>query len=314
MEQKKVSTLDLHPLEVKATTVDVSSYGTHFLLNLRLDDIEANAKNCTTSPDFWLSNVTWAVRACITNASGKDVLNVFLVSEIRSPSYTSEAEATFKLFLNNSDTRYYQKFLPWKKFTFAQQSHGLLGFLGDSLLENYITDRKLRFEIEVTTKPLQISVERDMERTGAKVRAVLKNVSHLQNQSARSSEVVVRGIRWTVTAAVDGSGYFAVYLKANNNDLELDWSTNVTVHFKVVPYNTHNSDIKPIEKTIEKTYRKNLNEYGPQLYNFKAFINSTNGYVINDTSVMLIEFEVEEKDPIWGNEISSAPNEHYSVL
>lgn len=223
-DQGKVSTLHLHSLEVKATNVDVSSYGTVFRLNLHLKDIEVNIKNCTHSPEFVLSNVTWAVRACITNATGIDVLNVYLVSDIQNTSWTSEAEADFKLFYNNSDTRYFQRSLEWKKFTVSSQSHGILRYLGDSLLENFISDRKLRFEIEVTTKPLQIVIERDMERIGAKVRAVLKNVSHLQKESAESDAVAVRGIRWTVIAS-ETDGYFAVNLKANNNDLDFDWST-----------------------------------------------------------------------------------------
>lgn len=279
-------------------TIHLGNYGTTLILNVPLPDMHSK---CLESSNLTLSDLVWNVRICgKKSSSGKIQLGVYLDSHIYVSNWIAEAEATFKLFYKEYSDLYVSHSISWYKFSNASSSNGITDFLQSKELDAFVTDGKLRFEIEITTRPLQVVSANEMERIGAKIRAVIKDVSHLANGSSSfSSAVVIRGIRFQISTKLVNKE-FAAFLHADEENLGYDWFTNVTVTMKIMPYNTHNPNDKPIESRITRTYRKNLSSYSVSLYNWDKLIDSNSVYVINDTAVMLFEIDVDEKEPIWG--------------
>lgn len=287
--------------ETRKTTVHIGNFGTTFILNV---PVSAIYSKCLKTSNFTLSDVDWNVRICERKSSaGKSELDVYLDAGITNPTWSSEAEAKFKLYYQGRKDYYEPRYISSQKFSNASRSYGIIGYFPSSkVLDNFVTDGKLRFEIEITTKPLQIAAVKEMERIGGKVRAVIKHVSQLANVSgpiAQSTHVAIRGIRFKIETRKENNT-FAAFLNANEEDLSYDWFTNVTVKFKVMPYNTHNPNDKPVEVQLRRTFRKNLSSYGVGLISWDNFVNLRSIYVINDTAVMLIEIEADVKEPIWG--------------
>lgn len=280
--------------------MDESSFGTSFRFVAFMNDL--NDRGCSETSSFTLSDVSWKIRICKRIEAGKsDNLDIYLDSDIQDSSLMVEASGDFELLRNGNDpNNYFRHSLPWRKFTAATPSHGVINFLLTTPLNNYLNDGRLRFQFDITTKPVEkIDFEYEMEYLSTKIRAIIKNVNQLTNTSYSVStrETILRGIRWNVLVKLQNES-LAVFLNANDDDLEEDFQTKVTAVIKLLPFNRAGHCPEPLRIEAKPTFHKGLSSHQVNLLAWNNFVRPASDYIVKNSAALVVEIKVGGKQRV----------------
>lgn len=251
--------------------------------------VKGGKLDCAESNEFEVHFVTWKVRACKKTGSRGVVLAVSLLSVFQgdTEAWTCEAEAAFELLPVAGGNSLENRF-GYFNFSSVTPSQGFPEFVTwDDLTEKYLADDIATFDITITTKtPNRIP---GFVRTSTKFNMRVKGLSKLGDQY--SDEVIVRRIRWRVRAMKMGE-YFAVFVYANENDLDIDFSWDVTVSFRLLTLGK--------EKQAPRIASNKPINWTKSSLGFSKFIKWSELFdpkkelVVNDATILQVELSVSK--------------------
>lgn len=282
----------------------------HFIVNV--DDLEAN---CVESPDVMLSGVAWRVKFCkgshVKEGKDTDVVDFFISSAYKNNEvpWSCEASVVLRLF-HKDDPKNNTMTLKLKKQTFSNKKLQLSASLSwDTFLEQYVQDNEATFEIEMLTTPLILKTPSDVEQINTQFQVVLNNVSKIRD--IFSSIVIVRGIKWRIHTKIQENETLSIHLQAV--DIDLNWSYAVRAFFSILSFKKNGA---AFDYKFDYTFSRESPEGGsPNIMSWNEFFDRKNKYVLNDKSILLVKFEVEDPKPLWQPERGIAMDgESYAVV
>lgn len=268
------------------------------VFNFALNMTNLEGENCTESSPIILNDARWRVKFCKgADTSNRTVLDVFLISNYgeNTTKWSSSALATFKLFQKDGQQNgTIEKILPKQKFNNLNPTFGIKEFIHwNDLKAGYVKENKAHFEIEITTGALDCKIPSQMERSYAQLHIVINNVSKVTD--AISPVIVVRGIRFNIVIFKDDN-HLAVNLRANVDDLDINWIYPANVLIKLLPF-----DGEPIESKHSHDITWAQNSIGVEKWLlWTDFIASNGTFVVNDQANFIVEFHLEEPRSAWG--------------
>lgn len=284
---------------------NVDCLETIFCFKVNLDDFELGEIEST---EVILSKVPWKIklvkRSTSENNNNVNVLDIILVgappSDItKTTKWSCEVKASIKLLaLNSTGTEIVKHFVK-KQFNNKCLSHEINDFVSwEELLDEknqYVEENEVTFEIGIQTNPLNCIEPMAMEQTSTKARVIVENVSKLGN--AYSPELLVRGIRWKIQTKKEDD-FFAVYLWATEEDMDMNWCWEVEYSFKLLSFN---SKVEPIDcKITSDFFRWGTPSWGyGKLIKWTELLDSKRRFVRNDTAIIEVKFAVKAPKPLW---------------
>lgn len=277
-----------------------------FQFKVNIESLEAGE---ILSPEVKLSNLSWKIKLCRLSINDVNYIDISLVcvppSDIAVANWSCDVRATFKLLSFASTEKEIVKRLSKKKFDKDSLTHGIGQFcMWNDLIvpkNQYICDNEATFEVEILSNPLNCIKTRSMDQTATKLRLIVENVSKLGN--TYSPEVIVRGIRWKIQTRKEDD-YFAVYLWAVEDDMDMNWCWQVEYSFKLLSFN---SKVESIDcKTTSDIFRWGTPSWGyGKLIKWSEFVDNKKRFVRNDTAILEVKFAVKPAKPLWECEKSS---------
>lgn len=276
---------------------------TVFRFKVNIDDLETGK---IESPDICVSKIPWKIqllKRSISESNDASYLDVYLVGSTPSnidatTKWSCDVRAIFKL-LSKAPGKGIVKHFTKKQFSHKCLSHGISEFVPwDELLEaknQYIYENEVTFEIKILANPLNCAKSMQMEQISTKLRVIVENISKLGN--AYSPEVMVRGIRWKIQTKKEEE-FFAVYLWAVEEDMDMNWCWEVEYSFKLLSFN---SKIEPIDcKSTSDVFRWGTPSWGyGKLIKWSELVDPKRRFVRNDTAIVEVKFTVKSPKPLW---------------
>lgn len=249
--------------------------------------------------NFQLSNLLWTVYF----AKAEDFLQIWLSSSPNdtTPVWYCDAWAVFKLFHKNGEVgRTVVKSLNNYRFSHLKLSSENIAFIEwNELLNEYVDNQnQAKFEINLSTNPFKCIEPLKIHQTSTIFQFVLEKVSQLT--SVDSSPVVLRDIKWWIHAQRISDrreeDYFALYLIADEEDLDKNWFWEVTASLKLL---SANKNIDPVHYRFTENYQWGASRFGcKNLLPFSTLIKPGH-YAVNDMVIFFIEFSVQTPQPLW---------------
>lgn len=260
------------------------------------DDVHAIM---TESPAFQFCDINWKIRLVkkpIGDITERDVIAIYLVSNIDNDNvkWSCEAKAVFKLLqLKSSDKNSaIVKCLPKQRFRNECCVHGIDNFIEwDQFIEHYVVGAKAIFQIEIYANPSLSISPIDIQEIGSVFRFMITNVSSFE--TSRSEDVLLQEIRWHVRV-LKQNGYLAVFLSAQEVDLDLNWCYEVKATFKLLSF-----EHDPVKNSFCQIYRWGVISWGINLIKWDDFVDRDQHFVVNDSAFIFCEVRVEPAKPIW---------------
>lgn len=266
----------------------------NFTLNV-IDDMQSKMVEL---PELRFSDVNWKIRLVkksIGDNTKLDVISIYLVSYIsdNTVKWSCEARAVFKLLQikNDIENSSIVKYLPKQLFTNDFCVHGIENFIEwNQFIEHYVFAQKAFFEIEIYANPSLRGFP--IQEIGSVFRFMITNVSSFV--TSRSADVRLQGIRWHVRVQKQ-CNHLAVYLCAQEDDLDLNWCWNVTATFKLMSFERD----EPVKKSFHQVYRWGVISWGTNLIKRDDFVDRNQHYVVNDSAIIFCELRVHPAKPMW---------------
>lgn len=288
LESKALSKLDDFVLAFRFTA-NVSAFG---------------ESNCVESSSVLLREVSWKIKLCKRKneekeadkeeEDSKEILDVFLVSAFGNGTekWSCEAQASFTLL--QKDEKTIQKKLTARKFSNSNLSFGIENFISwDKFIEDHVEDNKAAFEIELTTNPLKRTTPMKMQQVHTRMHISLQNVSTMKE--TYSPEMIMQGVRWRVHI-LNQESFLAVFLKANDDDIDLNWVYDIEYKFKILNYTGQDREVG---RKDEYSWTSSSSGF-PRIMPWTEFIDKRKGIVVDDKANILVEFKVNEPRPMNG--------------
>lgn len=257
--------------------------------------------NCVDSPDYVLNALPWNIKLCKSsfvdsNNITHNVVNASLVSpfDVYASKWSCKAAAVFELFpKNNKNDEIIVKNITKQNFSSGNPSYGIDELIDWNIfLEKYVMNNEAKFEIRISTDFPYRRVE--TEQTSVKFYVFAKNVT---KSIFTSPDVIVRGIKWNVSTGKEGDN-LAIYLHANENDLDQNESMEVSASFTLLSMD-ESFDQEPHRFTRVFGKKYNINRGFPDLISWDKFIEPKNKLIENDMAMFLIELSVGEPRLNW---------------
>lgn len=259
-------------------------------------DTSRLTKTPIVTPSIELNGVQWTVQFKYKNHQ----LDIHLIPNFDHATVDSvEVEASYKLLqrIDRKD-KTFAKFLS-KRLIEKQNAKALI-------MEKYVNwnDFKLNFdyeqkatiEIEIITNPLKrkdLKLPHGLDVMSKKSLIELENLNAMDQKVA--SEFDLRGVKWTIyTEKKNGS--LAVYLKANENDLDkLSWEVHAT--FTLLSFDNN-------VESIQHTFTHNYNVASPmrgieKFVSWSELFDQNKKFVLNDKANLFVEIKVDQVKQIW---------------
>lgn len=259
-------------------------------------DTSRLTKTPIVTPSIELNGVQWTVQFKYKNHQ----LDIHLIPNFDHATVDSvEVEASYKLLqrIDRKD-KTFAKFLS-KRLIEKQNAKALI-------MEKYVNwnDFKLNFdyeqkatiEIEIITNPLKrkdLKPPHGLDVMSKKSLIELENLNAMDQKVA--SEFDLRGVKWTIyTEKKNGS--LAVYLKANENDLDkLSWEVHAT--FTLLSFDNN-------VESIQHTFTHNYNVASPmrgieKFVSWSELFDQNKKFVLNDKANLFVEIKVDQVKQIW---------------
>lgn len=283
----------------------IKSFATTFELILNIDDLELQP---VESSEFPLSDLEWKIifnkRAVGDRRNNVFALDIHVVARSADniTKWMCAADVKIRLFHKLKNIEAIRKSIAKHQFSNQSASNGIYDFLEWNEFNQYMHERKAKFEIEISASPILRIAPSTFEQSFTKMQVVINNVS--QFQESWSHEVVLRGVRWKIhtTKQDDGLG---VVLKGVDEDFDLQWSYQVHANIKLVSFNVN---AKGIEGTFIHVFHCGSTEFGYKKFIiWNNLISEKSEYVKDDTANLIVELKVEEPKLRPNTGVSSAP-------
>lgn len=253
-------------------------------------------KTPIVTPGIELNGVMWSVQFKYKGHN----LDIQLIPNFDKATVDSiEVEASYKLLqrIDRKDktfTKFLTKRLIDKNSAEALILHKYVNWNEFKL--DYDYEQKATIEIEIITNPLNrkdLKPPHGLDVMGKKLLVELENLNTL-NQSI-ASEFELRGIKWTIHTEKK-AGSLAVYLKANEKDLEkLSWEVRAT--FTLLSFN---NNVESIQHTFTHNYSVASQMRGIEKFvNLTDLFDSNKQFVLNNKANLFVEIKVDETKQIW---------------
>lgn len=254
---------------------------------------------CLESSEFNLNEVTWKVQVCKRKVTVKedekekeeDYASVELVSMFsgETATWSCNAEVDVKLIAikeGKDDLKNKIKDFTYSKKNSVGKNEKFIKW--DDFNDDYLKEKMATFVFNIKTKSLNRSAQ--LEQTTAKFHLRVKQVSSLTSEF--SNELTLRGIRWKINAS-KLDNHFAIFVVANENDIDTDAEWLVTAKVKL----TSTKDDKTIEREFNnKDFNWSRTNLGFKTYlEWSKFTDKNNGYIRNNAALIEIELEVKPK-------------------
>lgn len=270
----------------------IKSFATTFQFILNIDDLELHR---VESSDIPLSDLAWKIifekRVVGDRRNNVFSLDIHLVARSANniTNWMCAADVTIKLFYKLNKIEAIRKSFAKHQFSNQFASNGIYDFLEWNEFNQYVHERKAKFEIEISASPLLRIAPSTFAQSFTKMQVVLNNI--IQLQESWSPEVVLRGVRWKIHTVKQDDG-LGVFLKGVDEDFDLHWSYEVHANIKLVSFNFN---AKGIEGTFIHVFHCGSTEFGYKKYiNWNNLINEKNEYVKDDTVNLIVELKVED--------------------
>lgn len=284
-------------------SMEVKNIKTTYCLTFDIDDLAARD---IESKSVTMNGVLWKVRLCKRTTDDEDTVDIYLICipnvENINMKWNCEAQVTFKLLAFDSDDEETET-LPKTEFNNNCLMHGIRGFKNwDELIkpENHFVREKINratLEIELQTGPLNFLTPEGMDITSTKVLFFMDNISenHVQN----SPEVIVRGIRWAVSAEKTCE-YLTVCLHAREDDLDRNWYWRVNYSVRIVSFDDEVNKRPNIHRSEPTNYRWGASVFGfSEFMKWTDFIHPCYNYIEQKTAVLELDLSVDAPRPLW---------------
>lgn len=258
------------------------------------DEVVKGTDKCRESSEFKLNDVAWKVKVCQVKVGEESEQIAFASVELEAvfkdetATWSCEAEAEVKLI--DKDGKH--KVDKIASFTYSAKnnvnSNGKF-IEWDDIKGGFLVKDTATFEFNVKTKSLNRSSK--LEQTTAKFMLRLKQID--DKLSEYSNELTVRGIRWRAYATKIGE-YFAIFVEANENDIDTEAQWAVTTNFKLL------STIKN-GKAKERNFKDKPFDWTQTNRGFKKFLEwsefmkEDKGFVRNNAALVEITLEIKPK-------------------
>lgn len=247
---------------------------------------------CSESPQFLQHHMTWKLKVCVDGIFDKYV-NVQLVSVFNenTEDWTCKAAAKIKALSNGHNNDYEQE-LDFIEFTKANSMHGFEEFIlwKDFRVKDYVKNNVATFDVRILTKPPDRIPGIQHTSTTFRMRLLdLKNLDDL-----RSEEVIIRGIRWQIRT-MKINDHLGVFLYANEDDMDLEYSWEVTATFTL-------ASLGGAGESLTKTFKSVMFNWTNNAWGFSEFIkwseliDENKKYTKNNAA--LLDIDVIVKKPI----------------
>lgn len=262
-----------------------------FKVNKGEVDKAGEKEECLKSPEFKLNDVIWMVKVCRKEDHQTKYVSVELESVFKNETITwsCKAEAEVKLTAKKEGVEEKKGKIESTPFSRKNSVKGIDKFIKWEDFDKYLDQETATFEFNIKTESPNRS-ER-LEQTTAKFMLRIKQIN--DKLSEYSNELTVRGIRWQVYAAKLGD-YFAIFVKANENDIDTKAKWAVTTNFKLL---STPKDGKPKERQFtDEIFDWTRTDLGfTKFLEWSEFMKSENGYVRNNAALVEILLKVEAK-------------------
>lgn len=259
-------------------------------------EVDKNDEKCLESSEFKLNDVIWKVKVCKKSIreNEKDTdeteyASVVLESVFKeeTSAWSCEAEVAVKL-IGKDGKNLDGKITPntYSRTNSAKSNDKFIKW--DDLKDNFLDKNTATFDFNVVTKTLNRTPK--VEQTTAKFMLRVKQIN--DNLSEYSNELTVRGIRWRVYASKIGN-FFAIFVEANDNDIDTKAKWAVTTNFKLLSSTKDKTMERHFDDRVFDWTRTNLGftEY----LEWAEFIKADNGFVRNGAALVEITLKVEPK-------------------
>lgn len=263
-------------------------------------DVDKLGSDCINSPDIIINSLPWTIRLCKRSNAYTDYdeygynLDLYLESPFsRVTDWSCEAQAVIKL-LPRVDGNFtpIQKNITKQEFHSSNSIYELKSFVKhDDLLEKYTTNNVATFEITLSTNPLKKKLT-----LSEKSSKFLMTIDQLKDfQSVSTTEIILRGMRWTVVAEKDDD-YLSLHIEVNKEDINSDWGWDVTASFKLISTSKEKSQTRTVTHTFDlRSTRGGI----PRFIPWSDLLYSENGFDQNDTVIFFVELSVGPPKLLW---------------
>lgn len=276
------------------------SYESIIRFKINPDEVKDTNK-CLESSEFKLNELTWKVRVCkktVEEKKGESKVDVEYASvELESvfnddtAAWSCEAKAAVTLIAKKEEGKD-KKDMTGEISIFTYSKLKPLSrnekFIKWAELKEYLDDGNAKFDFNVVTKSLDRSSR--LEQTTAKFQLRVKQVKDLKNEY--SNELIVRGIKWKILTS-QSNGYLAIFVMANENDIDTDANWVVSTKVKLTSTKT-DKDLE--RKFTNKPFSWTRTDLGFRKFlEWSEFTKAENGYVQNNAALLEIELSVNPK-------------------
>lgn len=253
----------------------------------------SKSDECILSPVFEVHYIGWKIQACKSHNNiadmGDNELTVKLISVFngKTEAWSCEAEAKFKLLakegFNAEETR--MAYFNFHSRNIKSIEKPLVTW--DKLKTKHMIDGIAMIDVTVKVKPPNRLTE--IQHTSTKFQMRILELTNLNE--VYSEEALVRGIRWKVSASKRNE-FLDVFVMANEDDMDLDYSWNVTTIFSLISMDA--------EKTKTKKFSNVQFDWTNTNWGFVEFIkwadltNESNQFVKGNAALLQIELNVDK--------------------
>lgn len=264
-------------------------------LNNQVENQKDHSK-CLDSPAFELNHVTWKIRTCrrhevVSNEADKiDILLVSIFSG-QTAAWSCQAKANFKLLPAEGQTPIEDE-LGFYNFNGVSPSKGIDGItIWKNFTKEYVIEDEATILVAISTKPPNRAA--GLDQTSIKFQMRVKQLSNFTDQF--SNEVIVRGIRWKVLATSQND-HFAVFVYANEDDMNYDLSWKVSATFQLV---SPDGSVTVPRKFSDVPFRWTNSSWGfAQFIKWSDLFNSHKEFVVRDATILQVELAAGEPETI----------------
>lgn len=293
-------------------TVALTDITTAFTVNVNIENLKLF--ECVYSQPFELNQLNWRIKLKrIANDEHSLAIYLECVFVTNTIALSCEGQATVTLLPTSRDTEPVVKRLRTKVFDYENCSIGVDDFIKwDKFAEEYVRGNVASFNIELLTGPLRRRRKelQTIERSVAKFFVEIVGARNLDQCS--SSEIVLRGIRWTVHCDKQDN-CLAIFLNGNAADIDAEWTCTVEASFTLLSFKSDGENIAyQFTKDFGETWKS---EWGyPQFIKWSTFVDETKEYISDDNRAKLyVQLKVEAAKPNWELQASAGASNCSSI-
>lgn len=269
----------------------LSRFGTIFNFTANVDVLE---NDCLEISELEFFNIIWTIK--LWKGAG-NALQFSISSDCGNNGTKWFCEASIILKIRHvENSEYFVEKVSRFKFSDEKPSYENEHLIDwHTFLNSYVKDKnEIFFEIEFIMNP-PLKQTQSIDAFYTRFHVFFNDV----NRSSYSPTTIVRGVQWLVgieKTNENGIKKLAVYLHADEKDLDMNWSWPTEVTIKLLSFS---NEVDPIQYHFTHHYRRGAPNLGCKLISWDDLIDSNMKYCYNNAINLEVTINVEQPKPIW---------------